>query len=304
MVERRFGIGEWYGRSFVDLDLDERRALARLQLASGEQQVPPCPFLTAGGVQVRCWKPGGVCSLRQYERDDRGEAKIVPDGGRIRTTCPSRFEENGLIYRWIAGTVFGQDAVPVGQVNFLRRVALAGAGSDPVDQREGVGRIDNVLIIPGSDPLRWVAVEIQAVYFSGDAMRGDFNHIAGYRRRGIPFPAGRRRPDYRSSGPKRLMPQLMIKVPTLRRWGKRMAVVVDQDFFGAMGKMNTVNELSNCDVAWFVVGYSDDLHLAQGSVHLTTLEDSVQGLVAGEPVSLPEFEERIKAKADRLGPGP
>src|SRR3990172_7461137 len=104
-------------------------------------------------------------------------------------------------------------------------------------------------------------------------MDRDFQAIQSYEGAGLPFPVGKRRPDYRSSGPKRLMPQLQIKVPTLRRWGKKMAVVVDGDFFGSMGRMNFADDMSNCDVAWFVVNYSEACRLARGAVYLTTLEE-------------------------------
>jgi hypothetical protein len=96
--------------------------------------------------------------------------------------------------------------------------------------------------------MRWAALEIQAVYFSGATMGAEFHLLRHHEATGVPFPAGHRRPDYRSSGPKRLMPQLQIKVPSLRRWGKKMAVVVDEGFFGALGKMDEVKDVSNCDI--------------------------------------------------------
>jgi hypothetical protein len=43
----------------------------------------------------------------------------------------------------------------------------------------------------------------------------------------------------------------------LRRWGKKMAVVIDEGFFRALGKMDEVKHASNCDIAWFVVRYND-----------------------------------------------
>jgi len=296
----RFGIGEWYGLAFTELSVDERKQFAQLQIAAGERAIPLCPFLSTAETTVACWKVGGVCSLRKYERDpETEEARVSAREPSLRTTCPSRFEEDTEIYAWIGEIVLRRrDARPIGQVNFLERVPLMGSeGEEPSGE---VGRIDNVLIVPDTNPLQWCAVEIQAVYFSGDSMDKDFRAIAAYDEDNLPFPAGRRRPDYRSSGPKRLMPQLQIKVPTLRRWGKRMAVVVDEDFFRAMGRMNTVADLSNCDVAWFVACYDDNLRLRRGDVYFTTLEESVQGLVAGRPVTLDEFEQRILRKLSRL----
>ena len=36
-----------------------------------------------------------------------------------------------------------------------------------------------------------------------------------------PYPDHTRRPDWRSSSAKRLMPQLQVKVPTVRRWNSK-----------------------------------------------------------------------------------
>jgi hypothetical protein len=67
--------------------------------------------------------------------------------------------------------------------------------------------------------LRWCALEFQAVYFSGKSMENDFKAMGDWIGPGVPFPTVQRRPDFRSSGPKRLMPQLQIKVPTVTRSG-------------------------------------------------------------------------------------
>lgn len=140
---------------------------------------------------------------------------------------------------------------------------------------------------------------MQAVYFSGTRMEVEFESLRTSDLP-LPFPVGTRRPDYRSSGPKRLMPQLQIKVPTLRRWGKKMAVVVDEQFFYALGRMERASDISNCDVAWFVVKYDNSHTLTPSDIYLTTLEQSVGGLVAAQPVTQQEFERRILEKYSRL----
>ena len=129
-----------------------------------------------------------------------------------------------------------------------------------------------------------------------------FSHIAQWEESAIPFPDRTRRPDFRSSGPKRLMPQLQIKVPTLRRWGKKMAVVVDEQFFNKLGEMEEIpdpSDISNCDIIWFVMGFDesqDPIRMQPAFTRLTTLERAVEGLTNGIPVSLPTFEERIREK--------
>lgn len=296
----RFGIGEWYGRPLVELSPEERKRYAEIQfLPHEERPLLPCPFLARPHQPVNCWKDGGVCSLRRYALSrETGDVSIACDG-ELRTTCPSRFEDGRIVYRWIGEELLGDpEATPIGQVNFLTRTPLMGpAATDPAPRE--VGRIDNVLVRPASSPLQWCAIEMQAVYFSGTRMEVEFESLRTSDLP-LPFPVGTRRPDYRSSGPKRLMPQLQIKVPTLRRWGKKMAVVVDEQFFYALGRMERASDISNCDVAWFVVKYDNSHTLTPSDIYLTTLEQSVGGLVAAQPVTQQEFERRILEKYSRL----
>src|SRR5690606_28139709 len=76
------------------------------------------------------------------------------------------------------------------------------------DEGKKAGRIDWLLMdsatIGDADP-KWCALETQAVYFSGDNMGAEFSAYLNAPRSVI-FPVGFRRPDYRSSGPKRLAP--------------------------------------------------------------------------------------------------
>ena len=85
------------------------------------------------------------------------------------------------------------------------------------------------------------------------------------------------------------MPQLQIKAPSLRRWGKKMAVVVDEDFFAALGAMDDVSDISNADIAWFVVRFDEaesGFILSWAFHRFTALERAVEGLTGGHPVSL------------------
>lgn len=130
-------------------------------------------------------------------------------------------------------------------------------------------------------------------------MTSQFTEFAHWQGPGIPFPNKVRRPDYRSSGPKRLMPQLQVKIPTLRRWGKKMAVVTDRSFFEHMGRMDEAKDISNCDIVWFVVDHEPTdagFRLTKHEVHLITLERAIEGLIAGQAVSLAEFENRVRIR--------
>lgn len=339
-MAERFHIAEWYGRPFLDLTDDERvrfaqhrvggsamtkPELARLtalevkeagasltvleiqrlavlrgKLAEQQSGEMPCPFRT-DSIYPTCTKPGGVCSLQILADDDGTVKEVHSDRGMVRALCPYRFHQDNTVFRYI-GDLLLSDGNPsqMGEVGFLQSTGNldSQAGAD-------VGNIDMILLSPRPAdgwPLSWAAVEIQAVYFSGKEMAIEFRHIeatAG----ALSMPQKSRRPDYRSSGPKRLMPQLQIKVPTLRRWGKKMAVVVDIPFFLSMGEMRTVDDVSNADIVWFLVDFPKSQsgavrELTVVKVLYTTLESAIEGLTGGVPVSLEQFEARIEGKTD------
>jgi len=244
----------------------------------------PCPFRRRGSYSPLCNKRGGVCSVRLYRCQEDGSA--LPHERKLVTLCPQRFWEGDLVFKQISGSILNcPKPIMVKEVGFLK-------GENAAE----VGRIDSVLVVPNSFPLHWCSVEIQAVYFSGQKMGLEFEMLSNSRDNKIPFPSAIRRPDFRSSGPKRLMPQLQIKVPTLRRWGKKMAVVVDDVFFNSMGKMEATSDLSNADIAWFIVDYKINRSRSElfvAGTRYTTLELAINGLTAGLPVTLSEFEEEI-----------
>lgn len=336
----RFGIAEWYGHSFADIDEITRKEFAsfepdkkkrltkadrqriseievlesvgkateaqrkrlaqlrekkKLELAANK----PCPYrgMEKDGI---CTKDGGVCSLRLYEKTDASVKPVMGERGGIRALCPMRFHEADEVSRWVSEHLLGSSSPEVAhEVGFLE-------SEETIDSSGGedVGRLDMILVrndLPEGHPMQWCALEIQAVYFSGKEMAKDFRAIAADSGDGMIWPTEARRPDYRSSGPKRLMPQLQIKVPTLRRWGKKMAVVVDRAFFASMGKMAHVKDASNADIAWFIVDFefvpdTKRFQIKRGAVVFTTLDEAVDGLTGGKPVSQTEFERRIRAK--------
>lgn len=309
----RFGIGEWYGIPVESLNAERRQQLGHEQsFPKKDRPAHECPFQAAKKGAI-CSKPGGVCSLKLYEHGEHlaenGKVRMkgVPalgDKGDLRCTCLYRFHEGLEVFKWV-GEVILDDPSPemVGEVGFLEASATTDA-----EGGDDVGRIDMVLVksnSPDGHPLQWCAVEIQAVYFSGSAMTGEFKAYSDQSVDWLIYPTANRRPDYRSSGPKRLMPQLQIKVPTLRRWGKKMAVVVDRAFFNSMGQMDHVNDISNADIAWFVVRFEEQkggpAKLVRDRVQFTTLERSVEGLTGGLPVTLSKFEERIVNKEAKGG---
>jgi len=257
-----FGMAEQYGIPCTDVSAK----------AFGRRAKKQCPFSTG-----QCNKSGGVCS--------------ITDGTQIAVVCPRRFEDAGLMYETVSTIAFGitKNVVALPEIRFLKPVHAQG---------KAVGNIDNVVArIEGGKLLDWCALEVQAVYFSGAKMGGEIKYFEEKRK--LPKP-GQRRPDFRSSGPKRLLPQLEIKVPTLRRWGKKMFVAIDQAFFEWLPPMKAEKHISNADVCWVSFGLKTSENpnkLFHHKTVLTTLEQSREGLVAGNPSDITEFEMNILSKA-------
>jgi hypothetical protein len=52
-----------------------------------------------------------------------------------------------------------------------------------------------------------------------------------------------------------MMPQLSLKVPVFRRWGKKFFVVVDTPFFEAMPQIRQVEGSGNSEITWLVYSF-------------------------------------------------
>jgi hypothetical protein len=268
-----------------------------------------------GKKALLCNKTGGICSIREFHADfatNKNNSFIpgtVTTDGPYITVCPERFLEGGRVYTWISETLLGTDKPRiVRELPFLessgkdKEAAIAEATSN---DGEPVGRLDCVLVRPDA-PLTWCAVEMQAVYQSNSSTKKELARLA--ESEDLPFPLSNPRPDYRSSGPKRLLPQLQVKVPTLSRWGVKTAVVVDEPFYKELGKMKYANDPSNADIAWFVMKYETlpdgNVSLKPGNVYYTTLGEAIEGLVRAQAIPKYAFEEEIKARLNNNYPAP
>lgn len=293
MSSTRYGMAEWFGHSFRGLsDVD----VGRLSVAAEAPPVdavgqrsgkPPCPFQ----VGTPCAKPGGVCSIRPYGEGPAG--RLGAPMGEPVITCPKRFEEDQLLVRWLSEIV-GFDlatAMVAREVPFMRSTSTG----------KPAGKIDLVVGQASGDALTWYGLEIQAVYFSGEGMNREFARLRDRPER-PQFPSANRRPDWRSSSAKRLMPQLQVKVPTLRRWGAKLAVAVDAPFFDALGgpSASPSRDLSDGDIIWLVPRLVPDEkgrhRLTRGHWEVLTLEDSSDKLLAADTISRNDFETTLRGK--------
>lgn len=287
----RYSIAEWYGFAFEKLTPETRVAWAKREIEANALTNTPCPFTGR-----TCNKKGGVCSIQQYEATVAGAIVTHPPPVSV---CPNRFAEAGAVFPWVGQTILKtREPVALGEIGFLNRFRTESEDEAEPNGRDFIGRIDSVLIHPTQSPLDWCALEIQAVYFSGKSMAQEFKAIAGGTG-DLEFPAAQRRPDWRSSGPKRLLPQLQTKVPHINMWGKKMAVVIDRPFFSQLTGLDRVPHLSNSSIIWFVMDYEPTEYgwkMVPGEAVFTTLETSVKALTGGTPLSKEEFENQLRGK--------
>ena len=188
-VRARYSIGEWYGQGFEALPSIDIHRRARREYELDALTGTPCPFQ----LNAKCNKKGGICSLRQYKQIGDGPVQGV---GPVITTCPQRFLESNIIFRWVGKTLLQTtDPIVLNQIGFLDRLRPdePSATGEEEDTRDFIGRIDNVLVHPSRNPIDWCALELQAVYFSGKSMRNEFAMLAEKELEVLPYPAKHRR---------------------------------------------------------------------------------------------------------------
>ena len=136
-------------------------------------------------------------------------------------------------------------------------------------------------------------------------MQSEFENLVRDADKLPPFPNAVRRPDWRSSSAKRLMPQLQTKAPTLRRWGTKLAVAVDIPFFKAIGgpSQKPSQDLDEGDIIWLAPQISDEYRLEASHWDVLSLEDSSEKLLAAKTVNRVEFEEALRAKLQPIQRG-
>ena len=282
----RYGIAEWYGFDLLRIAPEERQSLANVALGNNST-IPVCPFQQN---RRTCHKRGGVCSLRLYEDDGNG---VVQQTDSVPLAlCPSRFEQDNLLLKWL-GDIVG---FPEGHISVAREIPFM----ESLQDNKPAGKIDLIVARDVNDRLEWYGLEIQAVYFSGKGMNSEFETLLEKDSFLPPYPDEVRRPDWRSSSAKRLMPQLEVKVPTLRRWGSKMAVAVDRPFFDSVGgpSENYSQDLGDGDIIWLVpvISPNDEgrLTLTRGHWEVLTLEESRNKLLAARTIQRNEFENNLR----------
>jgi hypothetical protein len=205
----------------------------------------PCPFRGNDCSKGNKKKPLGICSFT--------------DGKTATVVCPVRFLQDGVMFKDAARIAFGLGAqcVAVPEVRVLEVMRNG--------KRRKIGKVDFLLAhVVDGNAVDFAALEVQAVYISGESIRPAFDR---YLRTGQLSEDGKRRPDFRSSAQKRLMPQLALKVPIFRRWGKRFFVATDSSFFAELPEM-VPQSSGNGEVTWLSYNFE---RYPQGGFHMKSL---------------------------------
>jgi hypothetical protein len=234
-----------------------------------------CPFKERkeNGDLQRCTKdkkddPLGVCS-------------VFNTGGERVITCPTRFQQEWRIVQDAAGFFFPVGAVSE-RVTEMRLTDQDGKSVGSIDvvlfSKDAQGRIND-----------YGSVEVQAVYISGNIRRAFENYMTDPAkrhdmdwRRELNYP----RPDFLSSSRKRLAPQLISKGGILNAWGRKMAVVLDTNFYSTLPTLEEADK-SEADIAWLVY---DLIPEPAQNRNLLTLQKTVYTKFESALMTITQFE--------------
>jgi hypothetical protein len=240
-----------------------------------------CPFRQSKCTKSSKTDPIGICSLAS--------------GDEAAAICPVRFLEGGRIFRDAALLALGAG------VSFavFPEIRILRVGNDRDEAAKKIGKVD--FLIGKIDDGRvsdFAAIEVQASYFSGTSIRPALKKFL--LEEALDPEISGRRPDFRSSAQKRLMPQLQLKVPVFRRWGKKFFVVVDSQFFGALPTIKP-SSLTNSELIWlnYPIRKSGDSYMMQDpEVVGTQWEDVLTSLREGQAPERDEILLELQQKLD------
>lgn len=250
----------------------------RVQLS---RQRKRCPFRNTPCTKSSATDPIGICTLS--------------DGHEAAALCPTRFVEQDRIFLDAARLAFEPGAL----FGVFPEVRILKIPAEDGGRERKIGKVDYILgKIENGKIVDFAAVEVQAVYFSGYEIRTPMNHFLEHGR--LDLSNSDRRPDFRSSAQKRLVPQLQLKVPVFRRWGKKFFVVVDTQFFDALPKFAGTTQ-ANSEVTWLcypIRKVDQNYSMHEPIVTFTEWDDIQNALREGVPPEPDEIVAELQTKLD------
>lgn len=243
-----------------------------------------CPFHNSSG--INCTKssatdPIGVCTI--FDRN-----KIV-------ATCPVRFREDFQIVADAADFFFlGSNYVALTEARLKDKFGKSAGNIDIV-----IAAVDK-----RGEILDFGAVEVQAVYITGNVRNVFEKYMENPKKnQNMEWPAKNYpSPDYLSSSRKRLAPQLIYKGGILHKWGRKMVVVVDENFFAQLPKLEEVDKEA-ADIAWMIYGFQkkgDSYSLRRKGIRYTQFESALATMTTPEVGDASDFVKYLK---DRIVKG-
>lgn len=264
-------ISEIFGRHVKDTSVEaDRYRIGKL-----------CPFKGGACTKSSKTNPLGICTL--------------PRGSSATAICPTRFLEGDIIFKAAAEVAFGKGI----EFAVFPEIKLLHLREEKTGKTKKIGKIDFLLGKVDEDKISdFAALEIQSTYFSGFSIRSALEHYLATKQLDVDI--SNRRPDFRSSAQKRLMPQLQLKVPIFRRWGKKFFVVVDSEFYDALPRFKETS-VANSEIIWLafpIEENSNKFQLGKPVVHGTHWDDVATALREG---TAPEPEEIYDVLEEKLG---
>lgn len=301
VTSQKWGPSEWFGKEVATASGPERLKLAKDALLASKEAGHDCPHLTAlTGVTTPCSKAGGVCAVQRYSQTASGGINLA--GHRV-AICPSRLVTKDVLLE-IAKKVLGLSSgvVLVKEVPYSLNMTKVKKSGEPA----WAGRID-WLLVSESDPSCFVAVETQSVYMSGKTQDGTFNAFINANG-ALTMPPEYRHPDYKSSVPKRLAPQLESKARHLSSTSRKTVVIVDEFVRANMSALVEIpvpkgyadnparadkHKLDSCQVIFAIVSLENGL-LTLSELLYCTIDAAKAALDAVGPMPQAEFEKVVR----------
>lgn len=229
----KWGPAEWFGVNVFMADEATRLALAEDAQKKYADANRGCRHLSAlTGQKKTCAKEGGICSVQLYRESEEGH---VEGAGIPVAICPHRIISKSILNQ-ISAKILGVEAQPVlvKEVPYSISLIKTLKSGKPAY----AGRID-WLLVDKVNPQNFCAVETQSVYMSGKTQKHDFESVV--RNNGaLSMPPNYRHPDYKSSVPKRLLPQLQSKAQHLYATGRKTVVIIDEFVFENMHNVREI----------------------------------------------------------------
>jgi hypothetical protein len=267
-------ISEIFGRGVLDVSPEAKSIRAAKQ----------CPFRGAKCHKSSKVDPIGICSLS--------------DGKEAAAICPVRFLEGDRIFRDAAQIAFG----PHCEIGIFPEVRILRILADGKTGTKKIGKVDFLIgKIEHGKVMDFAAIEVQASYFSGTKIVPAMKHFLTHDKLDVAI--SDRRPDFRSSAQKRLMPQLQLKVPVFRRWGKKFFVVVDTKFFQSLPTFKTTSP-SNSEIVWLNYPISltgNNYTMKDPNIAGTHWDDVITALREGVAPETHEIFEELQSKLAAKG---